>query len=192
MSKVLYDTKTFFNERAAAWDFKSIHNPENIKTMLRLSDLKKECCVIDVGCGTGVLEPYLLAYEPSVVLAVDFAENMIQIARDKLKHPSVEFVCADFYDITGLTFDICFFLSTFPHFPDPKRVVAHLLEILKVGGRVTISHTQGKSGDSAGILAPMLPAQGLLNLLRPHFRIDVIIDNGVMFMVSGTKLDPAD
>lgn len=188
----MYDTRTFFNERAAVWDFKSVHDPENIKTMLRLSDLKKGCCVLDVGCGTGALEPYLLEYEPSVILAVDFAENMIQIARDKLKHPSIEFVCADFYDITGLMFDNCFFLSAFPHFPDPKRVVAHMLQILKVGGRVTISHAQGKSGDSAGILAPMLPAQGLLNLLRPFFRLDVMIDNSVMFMISGIKLDPAE
>lgn len=188
----MYDTRAFFNERAAVWDFKAIHNTENIKTMLRLSDLKKNCCVLDVGCGTGTLEPYLLEYEPSIILAVDFAENMISIARDKLTHPCVEFVCADFFDITGLTFDNCFFLSAFPHFPDPKRAVRHLLGLLKTGGRVTISHAQGKSNDGAGILAPMLPAQGLINLLRPYFRLDVLIDNNVLFMISGTKLDPAE
>lgn len=188
----MYDTRTFFNERASVWDFKIIHDPENIKTILRLSDLKKGCCVLDVGCGTGILEPYILEYEPAVILAVDFAENMISIARDKHSHPSVEFVSADFYDIKGLTFDNCFFLNTFPHFPDPKRAVAHLTQLLKTGGRVTISHAQGKSGDGAGILAPMLPAQGLLNLLRPYFRLDVIVDNSVLFMISGTKLDPSD
>lgn len=188
----MYDTRTFFNERALVWDFKVIHNPENIKTMLRLSDLKKGCCVLDVGCGTGVLEPYLLRYEPSVVLAVDFAENMITVAKEKLTDSAVEFVCADYFDITGLTFDNCFFLNAFPHFPDPQRVVRHLLAILKTGGRVTISHSQGKSGDGSGILEPMLPAQGLLNLLRPYFRIDVLIDNNILFMISGTKLDPAE
>jgi len=187
----MYETRAFFNERAAAWDSKSMHDPENLWTMLRLSDLKPGCCILDVGCGTGVLEPYLLKYEPSMILAVDFAENMIVRAREKLKNPCVEFVCADFYDISGLAFDACFFLSAFPHFPDPERVVLHLTRILKAGGRITISHTQGKSGDATGILEPMLPAQGLLNLLRPYFRIDVIIDNNVLFMISGTKLDPA-
>jgi hypothetical protein len=34
----------------------------------------------------------------------------------------------------------------------------------------------------------MLPAQGLINLLRPHFRIDVIIDNRAMFLISGVRL----
>lgn len=187
----MYKTRAFFNAHAAAWDLKAMHNPENIKTMLRLSDLKPGCCILDVGCGTGILEPYLLDYEPSMILAVDFAENMITHAREKLSNPSVEFVCADFYELTGLAFDVCFFLNAFPHFPDPNRVVAHLTKLLKPGGRVTISHSQGKSGDAQGVLIPMLPAQGLLNLLRPYFRLDVMVDNNVMFMISGTKLDPS-
>ena len=185
----MYDTRAFFNERAAAWDSKAIHDPENLRTVLRLSDLKPGCSILDAGCGTGLLEPYLLKYEPSLILAVDFAENMIIRAKEKLTDPRVEFICADFFDVTGLMFDACFFLSTFPHFTDPKRAVLHLTWILKAGGRVTISHSQGKSGDSPGILAPMLPAQGLLNLLRPYFRIDVMIDNNILFMISGTRLE---
>lgn len=188
----MYDTRSFFNERAAIWDQKTTHDIENIKTMLRLSDLRSGCCVLDVGCGTGVLEPYLLECHPAIVLAVDFAENMIAVAREKLSDPCIEFVCADFYDITGLTFDNCFFLNTFPHFTDPERAIMHLSRLLKAGGRVTISHVQGKSGDGTGILAPMLPAQGLINLLRPHFRIDVIVDNSVLFMISGVRLDPVN
>lgn len=188
----MYDTRAFFNERAAVWDQKTTHDPENIKTILRLSDLKPGCCVLDVGCGTGVLEPYLLDYHPEIVLALDFAENMIAVAQEKHLDSCIEFVCADYYALTGLTFDNCFFLNTFPHFPDPKKAIRHLAGLLKAGGRVTISHTQGKSGDGIGILAPMLPAQGLINLLRPHFRIDVIVDNSVLFMISGVRLDPVN
>ncbi len=182
------DAQRFFNERAAVWDAKSPHDPEKIKTVLRLSDLKKGCCVLDVGCGTGALENYILEYEPQVVLAADFAENMIAIAQSKLSHPSVEFVCADFFEIRELAFDNIFFINTFPHFDDPKAAMHHMLELLKTGGRVTISHAQGKSGDGAGIISPMLPAQGLLNLLRPYFRLDVMIDNNVLFMISGVKI----
>jgi demethylmenaquinone methyltransferase/2-methoxy-6-polyprenyl-1,4-benzoquinol methylase len=182
------DVKAFFNERGAVWDYKTPQDPEKLKTVLRLSDLKRGCCVLDVGCGTGLLESYLLDYEPSVVLAVDFAENMIAVAKEKRGHPAVEFVCADYFDIKEFTFDNVFFINTFPHFADPKRAVEHLLGLLKKGGRVTISHSQGKSGDGAGIISPMLPAQGLLNLLRPYFRLDVMVDNNALFMISGVKI----
>lgn len=181
--------RAFFNERAAVWDKHAVIDPEKIKIMLRLSDLRPGCCVLDAGCGTGALEPYLLEYEPSVVLAVDFAENMVAAAKEKLNHPSVEFICADFFELRGMVFDNCFLLNTFPHFPDPKRAVRHISALLKTGGRVTISHAQGKNGGGAGIIRPMLPAQGLINLLQPFFRLDVIVDNNVMFMISGTKLD---
>ncbi len=33
-----------------------------------------------------------------------------------------------------------------------------------------------------------LPAQQLVNLLRPHYRLDVIVDNRLMQLVSGTRL----
>jgi demethylmenaquinone methyltransferase/2-methoxy-6-polyprenyl-1,4-benzoquinol methylase len=184
----MYDARDFFNKKASVWDSKTQHDPENIKTVLRLSDLAKGCCVLDVGCGTGVLEGHLIEYEPGVVLAIDFAENMINVAREKLSHPAVQFVCADYFDVKALTFDNVFFINTFPHFSEPKRAVKHLLGLLKSGGRVTISHVQGKAGDGTGIISPMLPAQGLLNLLRPYFRLDVMVDNSVLFMISGIRI----
>ena len=67
-------------------------------------------------------------------------------------------------------------------------MVAHLARIIVPGGRLTISHTQGKRNIGSPDLGPGLPAQGLVKLLGPCFRLDTIIDNNIMFLVSGIRL----
>lgn len=185
----MYDTKTFFNDRADVWDNVNTHDPEKLCMMLLLSDIQSDSVILDIGCGTGILEPYLLAYEPKKIIAVDFAENMIKKANEKLQHPKIQFLCSDFFQLSDISCNYCFFVSTFPHFPDQEAAVKHTVSLLADGGRITISNVQGKyCGQSSNILDPMLPAQTLLNLLRPYFRIDVLVDNRFMFLVSGTKL----
>lgn len=187
----MYDTKNFFNDRAAVWDkLSAAHDPEKLCVMLILSDIQPGSVILDVGCGTGVLEPYLMAYSPAKVIAVDFAENMIAEAKAKFSDPHVEFRCADLFELQDLQCDNCFFVSAFPHFPDPEKAVRHATGLLKPGGRLTISNVQGKyCGSGADILNPMLPAQALINVLRPYYRLDVIIDNRTMNVISGTKLN---
>lgn len=187
----MYDTKSFFNDRAGVWDsLAETQDAEKICVMLLLSDIQPNSVILDIGCGTGSLEPYLLAYSPSRVLAVDFAPNMISEAKLKFQHPNVEFLCADLFDLRDLQVDHCFFVRTFPHFPDPREAVEHTNTLLRPGGRITISNVQGKyCGASADILNPLLPAQSLINLLRPYYRLDVIIDNRAMFLISGIKLN---
>lgn len=182
------NTRDFFNERAAVWDQNAILDERNIRTMLHLCDLRPGCRILDVGCGTGSLEPYLRDCKPARVLAIDFAEKMIAAGNEKPSFTAVEFKCVDYFDLAGEVFDVMFFLSVFPHFPDPERAVAHAMTLLAAGGRLVISHAQGKAGEPGSTLAPPLPAQGLVKLLRPHFRLDVIVDNPAMFMVSGRKI----
>lgn len=185
----MYDTKSFFNDRAGVWDNVTTQDSEKLCMMLLLSDIAPNSVILDVGCGTGALEPYLLAYSPAKIIAVDFAEKMIAAAKAKLTHPNVEFLCADFFDLKDIRCDYCFFVSTFPHFADQEAALRHTGTLLQPGGRIVISNVQGKyCGHGADILNPMLPAQSLINLLRPHYRLDVIIDNRAMFLISGTKL----
>lgn len=186
----MLNVKQFFNSRAAVWDKVSPHDPDKLRLMLDLSDLKPGSVVLDVGCGTGILEPLLLERSPSKIIAVDFAENMIAEAVQKRSDPSIEYICCDLFDLTEIRCDNCFFVSAFPHFPDPEAALHHVSTLIKPGGRITISNIQGKQcGYTADILNPLLPGQGLVNLLRPNYRLDTIIDNRFMYLVSGTRLN---
>jgi len=183
------EAKEFFNRCAASWDEASVCDPEKIRAMILLSDIQPHSVIIDVGCGTGVLEPYLLLHNPAVILAVDYAENMIAVAKQKLIHPAVKFVAADIMDIADLQADNCFIFNTFGHFSEPETVVAHIAELLKPGGRITISHTQGKQTslgeDRSRMNNP--PCEYLQKILAPLYYVDTAIDNNSMLMISAVK-----
>jgi demethylmenaquinone methyltransferase/2-methoxy-6-polyprenyl-1,4-benzoquinol methylase len=187
----MQSTRALFNSRAATWDQLHTHDPAKISLMLALSDLSPGMDFLDVGCGTGVLEPYLLRYQPRRVIAVDFAEKMIEIARKKLQDPRVEFLCADVFSLQGELCDCCFLYNAFPHFSDPHRLLEHLFTLIRPGGRLSISHTRGKAGDAylGQVLYghPVHPNQGLVNLMRPYFHVDATVDNGALFFISGTR-----
>ena len=190
----MQDLRTLFNMRAASWDQKAEYNTEHVKTMLMLSDLQPKSQILDVGCGTGFLEPYLLKYDPTRILAVDFAEKMIEIARKKVTDSRVQFLRDDIFHVPReeICCDYCFLYAVFPYFAEPRRIIRHICALMKPGSRIVICHPQGKHSIAADYEAalPILPASGLVKLLRPYFRLDTIIDNNVMFLVSGRMLIP--
>ncbi|MDR2909454.1 MAG: class I SAM-dependent methyltransferase [Oscillospiraceae bacterium] len=189
----MMDRRALFNSRAASWDHAHTHDPDKIELMLSLSDLRQEMDFLDVGCGTGVLEPYLIAYNPRRVLAVDFAEKMIAIAREKIYDRRIEFVCADIYALFGPLADCCFLYNAYPHFDDPGRLISHIATLLRPCGRLTISHTRGKAdGSFKGLTfcgAPVHPNQALVALMNPFFHVDATVDNNALFLISGIKRD---
>lgn len=183
------NAKDLFNRRAAVWDKSHTADPERIKLMLALSNLRAGMDFLDVGCGTGVLEPYLLAFEPGRIIAVDFAEKMIETARNKNNDSRIEYICADVFSLSGKMADCCFLYNSYPYFDDPARLLSHLATLIRPGGRLSISHTRGKAGE--GYIGqtlfgePTYPNQALVGLMRPHFYVDVSVDSSVLFLTSG-------
>ena len=82
------DRRTFFNEMASAWDQKFYnqglveHLEKNLVPRFRLREGSR---ALDVGGGTGGIIPFLLqAVGPQgEVHSIDFAEKMVEIAREK-------------------------------------------------------------------------------------------------------------
>ncbi len=77
----------FFNSMAGRWD-EIIHiDDKKINYALDQLNIKNEDTIIDVGTGTGVMIPFLLNKigEKGEMLAVDNAENMLNIAKNKFE-----------------------------------------------------------------------------------------------------------
>lgn len=90
----------------------------------------KECgdvrgkCILDIGCGSGRYTVALAEMGAKKVVGIDFAENMLGIARQIAQKQDVskrcEFVCADFlkYDFDDV-FDISIAVGLFDYIDDP-------------------------------------------------------------------------
>lgn len=141
------EERAFFNERAATWDEKVVHDPDKIKTILDLIGLNKGDSVLDVGCGTGVLTPFLLEKVGSGghILAMDLAEEMVAVAKKKHPDSNVDFQRGNVLeDLGDALFHHIICYSMFPHFEDKKHSIHQLKKHLLPGGTLTIAHSSSR------------------------------------------------
>ena len=116
--------ETFFDTMAERWDAVCVHDPGKI---------------------TGILESYLLPYEPRQIVAIDIAGQMIEKARVKYPdHPLIEFLQEDAMSYEGKGFDYIILYSAYPHFMRPERLIEHMSDLLVPGGKLVICHSESK------------------------------------------------
>ncbi|MGB9840769.1 class I SAM-dependent methyltransferase, partial [Thermovenabulum sp.] len=92
--------KEFFNNLALEWDDKVKHDPFKLREIINLVNFSEGAAVLDVGCGTGVLVPYIIEKigKSGRIVGLDIAEKMIEKAREKFSEkyfPNVNFVVGD-------------------------------------------------------------------------------------------------
>ncbi|MFK5953999.1 MAG: methyltransferase domain-containing protein [Desulfobacterium sp.] len=145
--------KAFFNKRAHTWLDKFYKDPETgthdryaekINKIVASLDIEPDDRVLDVGCGSGVLVPYILnrLSPKGRLFEVDYAENMITANKKEHHDKRITFVCSD---VMGMPFEpflfdsiICF--ACFPHFQDQEKALSKLAGLLKTKGLLTIAH----------------------------------------------------
>ena len=141
--------KSFFNQRAASWDEISKQDMTKLEQMSRRLSIKPGSTLLDVGTGTGVFLPFLLSKigHNGQIVALDFAGEMLKIARTKDFSRNVDYLCAD---ITNIPFDdevfdavVCH--ACFPHFQDKPGALSEMHRVAKGGGRLFICHTSSRA-----------------------------------------------
>lgn len=141
--------KDFFNTIASTWDEMCNHNMEGIESILNLIEITEGNHVLDVGTGTGILIPSLSqrVTQSGRIKAIDVAEKMIEVAKQKNKYENVIFECGDVLDMNydEATYDHIICYSMFPHFQCRKaEAVNELAQKLKIGGKLMICHSESR------------------------------------------------
>ena len=182
----------FFDNLAPCWDKTNVRDEDVISEILQKGGIRKGAKVLDVACGTGVL---FSDYESlgAEFVAVDISENMVKKAKEKF--PEAEVICGDAttYDF-GNDFDAVMIYNAFPHFDEPQRLIENLAKSLKKSGRLSVAHGISEkelekchSGSAKNISVPLLKKEVLAEMMSPWFKVDVLISDDRMYMVSGVK-----
>ena len=103
---------------------------------------------LDVGCGFGVLVPFLKksGISAAQIHGVDLSPEMIRNARDQ--YPDVHnFEACDFLSYNGADegFDAILFCTSLHDMPDMEAVLRKAASMLRLNGKLVIVHPQGAS-----------------------------------------------
>jgi demethylmenaquinone methyltransferase/2-methoxy-6-polyprenyl-1,4-benzoquinol methylase len=151
--------KQFFNDHAEKWRDMWYRDPatgrgdrhgKDFERLFSHVTLHPGDHVLDVGCGTGVLVPFILERigTAGILYEMDFAERMLEVNRRLHGTEGVRFILADAENtpLEGASCDAVICFSCFPHFHDKEKAVAALSRVLKPGGILVVSHFDSAEG----------------------------------------------
>ncbi|MCI2154502.1 class I SAM-dependent methyltransferase [Erysipelotrichaceae bacterium Oil+RF-744-GAM-WT-6] len=135
------DVISYFDQKAADWDSRMVRNEAVIASILDHADIHPGMDILDVACGTGILIPDYLKRRASSITGIDISPNMIAEAEKKFRQPEVTLICtpAETYE-PEKKFDAIMVYNALPHFRDPQALIAHLSDLLKPDGTLTVAH----------------------------------------------------
>ena len=139
-----------FDALAARWDEEKPAEriAESVARGLSLVGDLSGLDVVDVGCGPGRLEPFLLPrLGEGRVVAVDYAPAMIARGAARCRDARVTWLCRDVLE-TGIgdsSADLVLCFNAFPHFPDGLAVLREARRWLRPGGAFLLWHDLGRA-----------------------------------------------
>jgi len=139
----------YFDQLAPTWDKELTRERLNcLGNIVKELGIKPGYYVLDIGSGTGVLLPFLIAElgDDGKIVALDFSAEMLGQAQVKNFPPIIGFAQADVLAIpladNSVNLAIC--NSAFPHFNDKGKALKEIARVLRNNGRLTICHTMSR------------------------------------------------
>lgn len=113
---------------------------EALSLQLALADYSFQNC-LEIGCGTGKNTQYLLT-KATCVTAIDFSEEMLSRAKNKITSQFVNFVQADINEewafFSDEKFDLITFSLVLEHIENLELIFEKALQVIQPGGTVYI------------------------------------------------------
>lgn len=165
------------------------HIQRALEHIVASASLREGETVLDVGAGVGVLVPFLRAHGAGLIIACELSTKMLE--RLKEKHPNVMTILSDVCDLTlpDASVDAIFMNAVFPNIADKSKALDNVARMLRVGGRLIISHPEGREFvDRLHEVLPF-PLDSLPNfphlrrlLQGLHLRIDRYVDRQDLYL----------
>jgi ubiquinone/menaquinone biosynthesis C-methylase UbiE len=143
------EKQNYFNELAPCWDsLPAMEDAEaKVRAFIERSAVPDARRILDCGCGTGILLPWLLQrYSAAeVFLELDLAQNMLKVNAANFPQGRIHRVCADGARLPfrGACFDLVLCFGVLPHLEHLTSALAEMRRVLRPGGALAIGHPMG-------------------------------------------------
>jgi ubiquinone/menaquinone biosynthesis C-methylase UbiE len=200
--------KQFFNDHAEQWldmwykdrtTGRYEKHGKDFERLFSLLSIKPGNRVLDVGCGTGILVPFILERITSsgLLYELDFAERMIKVNRTLHHADNLRFVVSDAETATlddGF-FDSVICFSCFPHFHAKETALGNLIRMLKPHGLMVVAHFDSSEGINRhhgschAVMHDRLPDEPSMRALfeLSNLDVDAFIDEPGFYCVIARK-----
>lgn len=136
------ESQESFDRQALTYDMdrNGSHAREQYSIILQKMENFRFANVLDVGCGTGEILKRIHKRYPEVSLTgVDISEKMLEVAKVKIGNKAtLLWADAEMLPFSDATFDLIVCSDSFHHYPNPQKVLAEFLRVLKRGGNLLI------------------------------------------------------
>lgn len=192
--------REFFNALADSWDTTRAYDPDGLRELTARTGIGPGDAVLDLGCGTGVLLPFLRERvgASGCVLGIDIADNMVEIAAGKLaQFDNVAVRRADIMEFsTDCQYAHVTCLNFFPHIQDRSAFLRKVIaEWLAPGGTLHVFHDISRArvnaihGESKTVKEDRLPPCGEVGELfqAAGFAVEACFETDECYFVQGRK-----
>ena len=150
----------YFEKEAKVGNWASLYNLDNPKSYSFIVRLQKtlnllkdieEKKICDLGCGTGVLIPYILQKKGKYT-GIDFSKEMLNKIKSKysteISSGQINLLLSDFKDIDeNKTYDVLIGLGFIEYFEDPEKILNKLYKMIPESGSLILSFPNINSFD---------------------------------------------
>ena len=98
--------------------------------------------VLELGCGAGFGAEYLQGHY-SHYTGVDYSAKLLDLAKQRIKDPKVNWICANFQELdTNNKYDLIFMIGVLHHVEDIDAALTKCFELLAIGGTLIVNEPQ--------------------------------------------------
>ena len=133
----------FFEKRLDGYDEHMLTNIESAREFYPFTaeclPRGDGCCVLDLGCGTGIELEYYFALNPTArVTGIDLSQGMLDALSEKFESKDVSLVCGSYFDVPldENIFDAAVSVESLHHFTQKEKIPLYekLCKAIKNGG----------------------------------------------------------